>query len=72
MTKKMSDMFHEFTEKGVQIVENNVRIDMYEDRLVAKGYLVLIQSAGIRSNEEVDFDETIENGEFYEYNRNDD
>ena len=72
MTKKMSDMFHEFTEKGVQIVENNVRIDMYEDRLVAKGYLVLILSAGIRSNEEVDFDETIENGEFYEYNRNDD
>lgn len=62
----------QFTEKGVQIVENNVRIDMYEDRLVAKGYLVLIQSAGIRSNEEVDFDETIENGEFYEYNRNDD
>ena len=45
---------------------------MYVDRLVAKGFLVLIQSAGIRSNEEVDFDETIENGEFYEYNRNDD
>ena len=68
---EMSDIYREFIEKGVQIIENNVRIVMYEDRVEVKGNLVLIRPIGEFAEYAHDPDETIENGETYEYNRND-
>ena len=69
--KEMSDIYHEFIEKGVQIIENNVRIVMYEDRVEVKGSLVLNEPIGMFLEHKADPLETIENGELYEYNRND-
>ncbi len=70
--QEMSDMFHEFNQKGVQILENNVRIDVYEDRIWAKGNLELIYPIGTDISEISDSDKNEKNGELYGNNRNDD
>ncbi len=67
----MSDKIRKFEEKGVQILENNVKILMYDDRVEAKGNFLLIEPLGegvdilpqVIQNEEI--------GETHEYNRND-
>lgn len=70
--KELSDIIHEFEEKGVQILENNVKILMYEDRVETTGTFVLIEPVGegtdiLPENTQID-----ENGETDEYNGNDD
>lgn len=69
---EMSDLFDEFYEKGVQILENNVRILVYEDRIEAKGELVLIQPIGKSMNNLPEHTQIVENGETHEYNGNND
>ena len=68
---ELSDKIRKFEEKGVQILENNVKILMYDDRVEAKGNFLLIEPLGegvdilpqVIQNEEI--------GETHEYNRND-
>ena len=68
----MSDTIREFSEKGVQILENNVKILMYEDRVEADGYFVLIEPIGKASDHFSDGTQIDDIGETHEYNRNDD
>lgn len=70
--EEMSDIFREFNEKGVQILENNVKIFMYENRVEAKGDLRLIKPVGKAMERLPDSSEIVENGETDEHNRNDD
>lgn len=72
MMQEMSDMFREFNQKGVQILENNVRIDVYEDRIWARGDLELIYPIGTDISYISDSDKNEKNGELYGNNRNDD
>lgn len=70
--KELSDIIHEFEEKGVQILENNVKILVYEDRVESTGNFVLIEPIGegadiLPENTQID-----EIGETDEYNGNDD
>ena len=66
------DIIHELEQKGVQILENNVKILVYEDRVEATGTLVLIEPIGegiqtLPENTQID-----EIGETDEYNGNND
>lgn len=70
--EELSDTFREFDEKGVQILENNVKILMYEDRVEADGYFVLIEPIGKASDHFSDGTQIDDIGETHEYNRNDD
>ena len=70
--QEMSDMFYEFNQKGVQILENNVRIDVYGDRIWARGNLELIYPIGADISKMSDSDNNEKNGELYGNNRNDD
>ena len=65
---KMSDLYNEFYEKGVQILENNVKIIMYENRAEAKGNMILLWPIGISTDILLNHTEITENGETYEYN----
>ena len=70
--KELSDIIHEFEEKGVQILENNVKILVYEDRVESTGNFVLIEPIGegadiLPGNTQID-----EIGETDEHNGNDD
>lgn len=69
--EELSDLFLEFDEKGVQILENNVKIMMYENRAEAVGDLRLIQSVAVSTDNLPDSSQIVENGETDEYNRND-
>lgn len=66
---ELSDTIREFSEKGVQILENNVKIVMYENRAEAKGNFVLIESIGENSETLMDEAQNGEIGETHEYNR---
>lgn len=69
---ELYDIIGKFGEKGVQILENNVKILMYDDRVEAKGHFIVIEPLGegaeilpqVIQNEEI--------GETHEYHRNDD
>jgi len=70
--EELSDIIREFEEKGVQILENNVKILMYEDRVEAIGNFVLIEPVGEGCEtlpEDIQNDEI---GEADEYNRDND
>ena len=69
---ELLDIIHELEQKGVQILENNVKILVYEDRVEATGTLVLIEPIGegiqtLPENTQID-----EIGETDEYNGNND
>ena len=68
----MSDIIHEFEEKGVQILENNVKILMYEDRVEASGNFVLIKPIGEGTDILPEDTQNDGIGETDEYNGNDD
>ena len=70
--KELSERLHEFNEKGVQILENNVRIIMYGDYLEASGSLVIVCPAGVQKDLPMNHTQNSKNGETYEYNGNDD
>ena len=66
------EMLTDLEQKGVQILENNVKILVYEDRVEATGTLVLIEPIGegiqtLPENTQID-----EIGETDEYNGNND
>ncbi|MFR0987489.1 MAG: hypothetical protein ACLSFZ_14140 [Frisingicoccus sp.] len=69
---ELSDIIHEFEEKGVQILENNVKILMYEDRVEASGNFVLIKPIGEGTDILPEDAQNDEIGETDEYNGNDD
>lgn len=69
--KELSDLFHEFDEKGVQILENNVKIIMYEDHAKAVGDLRLIRSIAVPEAYLSGAPENMEMGETDEYNGDD-
>ena len=70
--EELSDIIHEFEEKGVQILENNVKILMYEDRVEAAGNFVLVEPIGEGADILPENTQNDENGETDEYNGNDD
>ena len=70
--KELSERLHEFDEKGVQIIENNVRIIMYGDYIETSGTFVCIQPVGLQNVTSRSHTEHNMNGENYEYNGNDD
>lgn len=70
--EELSDIIREFEEKGVQILENNVKILMYEDRVEASGTFVLIEPVGEGTDIPPENTQIDENGETDEYNGNDD
>ena len=63
---------HEFEEKGVQILENNVKILMYEDRVEAVGDFVLIKPVGEGTDIPPEDTQIHGIGETDEYNGNND
>lgn len=69
---ELSDLIHEFEDKGVQILENNVKILMYEDRVEAAGNFVLIKPIGEGTDILPEDTQNDEIGETDEYNGNDD
>ena len=70
--KELSERLREFDEKGVQIIENNVRIIMYGDYIETSGTFVYIQPVGLQNVTARSHTENNMNGENYEYNGNDD
>lgn len=70
--KDLSDIIHEFEEKGVQILENNVKILVYEDRVEAVGNFVLIKPVGEGTDIPPEDTQIHGIGETDEYNGNDD
>lgn len=68
--KELSELFHKLNEKGVQIIENNVKIIKYGDYIEAVGSLIVIEPVS-SMNASISNTETIKNGESYEYNGND-
>lgn len=70
--KELSDIIHEFEEKGVQILENNVKILMYEDRVEAVGDFVLIKPVGEGTDIPPEDTQIHGIGETDEYNGNND
>ena len=68
----MYDTIRKFEEKGVQILENNVKILMYDDRVEVKGNFVVIEPLGEEMNMLPQVIQNEEIGETHEYNRNDD
>lgn len=69
--QELSDIIHEFEEKGVQILENNVKILMYEDRVEAVGDFLLIEPVGEGADSLPEETQKEKNGETDEYNGND-
>ena len=66
--KEMSERLDEFNELGVQILENNVKIIMYDNRVEAKGTFEIIRPVGSKHKEMVNHTKIVGNGENYEYN----
>ena len=44
LQERLNKKIKKFTEKGVEIIENDVKIEQCEDRLIAKGILTLKES----------------------------
>ena len=70
-TKEMSKRLQEYNELGVQILENNVKIIMYGDRVEAIGEMILIRPVDYENLKSITYTEFVKNGENYEYNGND-
>lgn len=68
---ELSNTIREFEEKGVQILENNVKILVYDDRVAAVGDFLLIEPVGEPSDQLPEERQMDENGETDEYNRDD-
>jgi similar to stage IV sporulation protein len=68
----LSDRIREFGEKGVQILENNVKILMYQDRVEATGDFTLIEPIGEGTDVPPENIQTEGNGVTDEYYGNDD